>query len=145
VELTLVREPTCEGFTRGELFLDGVHECFVIEDQVRKYKEVPGGTAIPPYLGQPPMRYRVVLTKSPRFGKVLPELLNVPDFRGVRIHAGNTADDTEGCLIVGQRQGKSAVFESKPAMLELMAALSAVIENGEQVWIEVRNADPAVS
>lgn len=140
MELTLLREPTSEGFTRGELLLDGVHECFTIEDQVRTYKEIPGATAIPPYLGQEPMRYRVVLTKSPRFGKVLPELLNVPDFKGVRIHAGNTSADTEGCLIVGQRQGKAAVFESRAAMVELMAALSGVIENGEQVWLEIRNA-----
>lgn len=140
MELTLLREPTSEGFTRGELLLDGVHECFTIEDQVRTYKEIPGATAIPPYLGQEPMRYRVVLTKSPRFGKVLPELLNVPDFKGVRIHAGNTSADTEGCLIVGQRQGKAAVFESQAAMVELMAALSGVIENGEQVWLEIRNA-----
>jgi hypothetical protein len=142
MELLLVREPTCEGFTRGELFIDGVHEAYVIEDEVRKFKEVPGGTAIPPYLGQEPMRYRVVLTKSPRFGKVLPELLNVPDFRGVRVHAGNTAADTEGCLIVGQRQGKSAVFESQAAMLELMAALSAAVDGGEQIWLEIKNADP---
>jgi hypothetical protein len=140
MELTLLREPTSEGFTRGELLLDGVHECFTIEDQVRTYKEIPGGTAIPPYLGRPPMRYRVVLTKSPRFWKVLPELLNVPDFKGVRVHAGNTSADTEGCLIVGQRQGKAAVFDSQAAMVELMAALSGVIDNGEQVWLEIRNA-----
>ena len=140
MELTLVREPTCEGFTRGELFIDGVHECYTIEDQVRKYKEVPGGTAIPPYLDQEPLRFRVVLTKSPRFNKVLPELLNVPDFRAVRIHSGNTADDSEGCIIVGQRQGKSAVFESRDAMIELMAALDAATEGGEQIWLEIRNA-----
>ncbi len=143
MELLLVREPTCEGFTRGELFIDGVQECYTLEDQVRTHKEVPGGTAIPPYLGQEPMRYRVVLTKSPRFGKVLPEILNVPDFKGVRIHAGNTASDTEGCLIVGQRQGKSAVFDSQAAMLELMAALDSATEAGEQIWLTVQNADPS--
>lgn len=139
MELTLIREPTCEGFTRGELLLDGVHECWTIEDQVRSSK-VAGVTAIPPYLGQEEMRYRVVLTKSPRFGKVLPELLNVPDFKGVRFHSGNTALDSEGCLIVGQRQGKASVFESKQAMLELMAALQGAVDAGEQVWITVKNA-----
>jgi hypothetical protein len=136
MELTLVREPTCEGFTRGELFIDGVPECFTLEDQVRDVK-IPGETAIPAG------RYRVVLTKSPRFKKVLPELLEVPGYTGVRIHAGNTAEDTEGCILVGQRQGKSAVFESQAAMLELMAALTGVTENGEQVWIEVKDADPS--
>lgn len=135
MELTLVREPTCEGFTRGELFIDGVPECFTLEDQVRGVK-IPGETAIPAG------RYRVALTKSPRFKKVLPELLQVPGYTGVRIHAGNTADDTEGCILVGQRQGKSAVFESQAAMLELMAALSSAVEAGEQIWLTVKNADP---
>lgn len=140
MELTLIREPTCEGFTRGELFIDGIPECFTLEDEVRTFKEVPGATAIPPYLGQEPIRYRVALTKSPRFGKVLPEILNVQDFRGVRIHSGNTAADSEGCLLVGQRQGKAAVFDSKAAMLELMAALSSAVEAGEQIWLTIKNA-----
>jgi hypothetical protein len=138
VELTLVREPTCDGFTRGELLIDGVHECYTLEDQVRDVK-IPGETAIPAG------RYRVVLTHSPRFKKVLPELLKVPGYTGIRIHAGNDASHTEGCILVGQRQGKSAVFESRDAMIELMAALDAAVEGGEQIWIEVRNADPAVS
>ena len=133
MELTLVREPTCEGFTRGELFIDGVPEAFTLEDQVSEVK-IPGETAIPAG------RYRVVLTHSPRFKKVLPELLEIPGFKGIRIHSGNDASHTEGCILVGQRQGKSAVFESKQAMLELMAALDAAVEGGEQIWIEIRNS-----
>jgi hypothetical protein len=136
MELTLLREPTCEGFTRGQLFIDGVPECYTIEDQVRDVK-IPGHTAIPAG------RYRVVLTQSPRFKKVLPELLEVPGFKGVRIHSGNTAEDTEGCIIVGQRQGKAGVFESRQAMLELMAALDSAVEVGEQIWITVLNAKDA--
>jgi hypothetical protein len=134
MELTLIREPTCEGFTRGELLLDGVPECFTLEDQVRDAK-IPGQTAIPAG------RYRVVLTHSPRFKKVLPELLNVPGFKGIRIHSGNDASHTEGCILVGQRQGKAAVFESKQAMLELMAALDSAVEGGEQIWITIKNAE----
>lgn len=136
MEILLVREPTCEGFTRGELFLDGEHECWTIEDEVRPVK-IPGATAIPKG------RYRVVLTKSPRFKKVLPEILEVPGYTGVRIHAGNTAADTEGCIIVGQRQGKAAVFDSQAAMLELMAALDSATEAGEQIWLTIQNADPS--
>jgi hypothetical protein len=134
MELTLIREPTGEGFTRGELLLDGVHECWTLEDQVRDVK-IPGQTAIPAG------RYRVVLTHSPRFKKVLPELLNVPGFKGIRIHSGNDATHTEGCILVGQRQGKAGVFESRQAMLELMAALDSAVECGEQVWITIKNAE----
>ena len=134
MELTLLREPTCEGFTRGQLFIDGVPECYTIEDQVRDVK-IPGETAIPAG------RYRVVLTHSPRFKKVLPELLKVPGYTGIRIHAGNDASHTEGCILVGQRQGKAAVFESKQAMLELMAALDSAVEGGEQIYITIKNAE----
>ena len=148
MELTLVREPTCEGFTRGELLIDGVHECYTLEDQVREdpNKDTPHNEAkVQDETAIPPGRYRVVLTHSNKFNKVLPELLKVPGFSGIRIHSGNTAAHSRGCILVGQRQGKSSVFESRDAMIELMAALDAAVEGGEQIWIEVRNADPAVS
>ena len=138
--LSLIREPSKNGGTLGELLLDGVHEAYTVEDEVREIPgkpvsewKVPGETAIPAG------RYRVVLTQSQRFGKVLPELLNVPGFQGIRIHSGNTAADTEGCLIVGSERSPTGVLRSREAMLELMAALSGVIEGGEQVWIEVKN------
>lgn len=141
--LTLNREPSKNGCTLGELLLDGVHECFTVEDVVREIPgkpvsewKVPGETAIPAG------KYRVVLTLSQRFGKVLPELLAVPGFQGIRIHSGNTAEDTEGCLIVGERS-PTGVLRSREALLELMAALSGVIENGEQVYIEIKNAESA--
>lgn len=138
--LTLNREPSKNGCTLGELLLDGVHECFTVEDEVREIPgkpasewKVPGKTAIPQG------KYRVVLTHSPRFGKVLPELLAVPGFQGIRIHSGNTAEDTEGCLIVGVERSPTGVLRSREALLELMAALSGVVDEGEQVWIEIRN------
>ena len=138
--LSLIREPSKNGCTLGELLLDGVHEAWVVEDVVREIPgkpvsewKVPGKTAIPQG------KYRVVLTHSPRFGKVLPELLAVPGFQGIRIHSGNTAADTEGCLIVGAERSPTGVLRSREALLELMAALSGVADEGEQVWIEIRN------
>jgi hypothetical protein len=138
--LTVLREPSENGATVGEMLLDGVHECFVLEDEVREVEgvpvskwKVPGNSAIPAG------KYRVVLTHSNRFKKVLPELLNVPGFQGIRIHAGNDKDDTEGCLLVGQERGSETVTRSRDAMVELMAALTGVIEQGESVWIEIKN------
>jgi hypothetical protein len=142
VILTVLREPSKNGATLGEMLLDGVHECWTLEDPVREVEgepvhkwKIPGKTAIPKG------KYRVVLTHSNRFKRVLPELLNVPGFSGVRIHAGNSASDTEGCVLVGQERGSETVTKSRDAMLELMAAISAVVENGEQVWIEFRNPE----
>ena len=142
MELRLVRESQAEKegstHTHGDLYIDGVWECYTLEDPVREIPgrpvsewKIPGKTAIP--YG----RYRVVLSRSPRFKKVLPELLKVPGYTGVRIHAGNTAEHTEGCVLVGQRRIKAAVLDSQDAMIELMASLSAVIDYGEQVWITI--------
>lgn len=130
--LTVKRSPSVDGATVGEMFVDGVHECFTCEDEIREVK-IPHETAIPPG------KYRVVLTHSKRFNKVLPELLNVPGYAGVRIHSGNTKEDTDGCILVGEEKTATAVLRSREAMLELMAMLSGVIDAGEQVWIELEN------
>jgi hypothetical protein len=140
--LTVNRYPSQNGATLGELLVDGTKECFTCEDEVREVAGEPvskwkikGKTAIPAG------RYRVVLTMSNRFKKVLPELLNVPGFLGVRIHSGNTADDSEGCILVGEVKGPDCVLKSRDAMTELMALLSTVIDGGESVWIEINNAE----
>jgi hypothetical protein len=142
VILTVLREPSKNGATLGEMLLDGVHECFTLEDPVREVAgqpvhkwKIPGKTAIPKG------KYRVVLTMSNRFKKVLPELLNVPGFLGVRIHSGNTAEDSEGCILVGEEKGDARVGRSRDAMVELMAALSGVIDQGETVWIEIKDKE----
>jgi hypothetical protein len=139
--LTVNRYPSQNGTTLGELLVDGTKECFSCEDEIREIPgepvhkwKVPGKTAIPAG------KYRVVLTHSNRFKKVLPELLNVPGFLGVRIHSGNTAEDSEGCILVGEVKGPDSVLKSRDAMLELMALLTVVVEGGEQIWIEIKNA-----
>lgn len=80
--------------TIGTLSIDGVFFCHTLEDPVRDSK-VYGQTAIPAGT------YKVAITMSPRFKRELPLLLDVPNYTGVRIHPGNTAADTEGCILVG--------------------------------------------
>ena len=81
-------------------------EGFAVEDRVRAPGvKVPGETAIP--AGS----YKMVLSKSPKFGRILPEILNVPNFVGIRIHKGNTAADSSGCLIIGSRLGPKLPVE----------------------------------
>ena len=92
-------------YTIGRLHIDDVYFCDTLEDTVRDVK-IYGGTAIPS--GE----YKVILSKSPRFGRVLPEVLNVPNFTGIRIHRGNTAFDTHGCILVGINKEKGKVLHS---------------------------------
>jgi hypothetical protein len=146
--LTVLRNPSENGATTGTLLVDGVEECKTLEDVIREdpnqdtpqnEAKVYGETAIPPDLGEPPQRYRLVLTKSNRFQKVLPELLNVPGYSGIRIHGGVHSGHTLGCILVGTEIKDGKLLGSKDAMLDLMALLSAVLEAGEQVWVEIVN------
>lgn len=116
MKLRLIREPSKNGATLGVLFIDGVFFCFTLEDVIRDEK-IAGQTAIPAG------HYAVQLSPSPRFGRVLPELLNVPNFSGVRIHAGNRKEDTAGCILVGEQRADAWIGQSQVALVKLMAKL----------------------
>lgn len=98
MKLLLKREPHPE-YTIGKLYVDGKYECFTLEDAIRETK-IFGKTAIP--YGT----YNVIINQSARFKKELPLLLKVKNFEGVRIHPGNTIEDTEGCILVGTMRTK---------------------------------------
>lgn len=118
MKLTLKRIALRETYTIGRLYIDGEYFCDTCEDKVRPNgQKVPGETAIP--YGT----YRIMITKSGRFKKMLPELLDVPYFSGVRIHSGNTAKDSEGCILVGRNTIKGQVTQSRATMDKLMAKL----------------------
>lgn len=136
--MRLIREPSLHGATLGSLYLNDVWQCWTLEDEIREQPgqpveswKVKGATAIPS--GQ----YQVGLTRSQRFGVVLPELLKVPGFSGIRIHAGNTSKDTEGCLLVGHSRGDATVIESKLALAYLMRALTTAAK--ELIIIQIDN------
>jgi hypothetical protein len=103
MELTLRRVWLGARQTVGQLQVgDRAVECFTLEDVVRDLGpagegKVPGQTAIPAG------RYEVIVNTSRRFRRELPLLVGVPGFEGIRIHAGNTDEDTEGCVLVGLR------------------------------------------
>lgn len=97
---------------------------------VKAYK-VPGQTAIPEG------RYPVVITKSPKFQKWLPLLLSVPGFSGIRIHSGNTAMDTEGCILVGKNTEVGRVNNSRAWLQRLIGKLTEARGRDEALWINV--------
>lgn len=116
MKLTLKRNFKGPDYTIGKLYIDGHYFCDTLEDTVRPAgQKIAGKTAIP--AGD----YKVIKSYSPRFKKILPEILDVPGFSGVRIHAGNTAKDTDGCLLLGLNKTKGAVLDSQTTMAYFMA------------------------
>lgn len=104
--LLLDRKEYKDTYTMGSLYLDDEFICNTLEDKYRdltKEAKIPGSTCIPSGV------YDVVITWSPRFKDMYPRLLNVPFFSGILIHKGNTHRDTEGCILVGTKNGDKLI------------------------------------
>lgn len=135
MELKLTRKWLTANSTIGELTVDGKYECFVIEDNYpTPWVKTPGKTAIPAG------KYEVIVNLSNRFKVDMPLLLNVPQYTGVRIHPGNTAADTEGCLLPGRKKEVDKVLESRFAYAALFTKIKAALAKGEKVWITIEVA-----
>ena len=134
MELRLERDSSVGGATLGTLYLDGVRECFTLEDVIRpEGVKVPGETAIPQG------RYQVIVTHSQHFDRDLPLLLDVPMFDGARIHPGNTPKDTEGCILVGVARQKASILQSRVAFDLLFAKMQKVLAAGEKIFLTIEN------
>lgn len=142
MEIELLRKTRSNKSTIGELSINGNFECFVLEDKDRGLKKdmtlselvskkIHGQTAIPEG------RYEIAITYSNRFKKMLPLLLDVPAFAGIRIHAGNTAADTEGCLLPGKNKSTDSVSSSRVAFIALFDKLKAASQR-EKIFITVK-------
>ena len=116
--ITVKRLYKTENSTIGEMLIDGVFECFTLEDKERPVK-IKGETAIPKGT------YRVIINESNRFKRLLPLLIDVPNFEGVRIHSGNSNHDTEGCILVGQNRNKNYIGQSRKAFDKLFKKMQA--------------------
>ncbi len=138
MELTLTRIAKRPTYTIGRLEADGAYLCDTLEPTRRdigwggKGKKVMGRTAIPEG------RYPVVITWSPKFAEWLPLLLHVPMFEGIRIHAGNTAADTAGCILPGENRKVGHVLNSRIWVHRIKKRITEAKERGEGVWITVR-------
>lgn len=136
MELKLNRIFLGSSATIGELYVDGEHIADTLEDRVRPEGEkIYGKTAIPEGT------YEMVLSYSPRFKKILPEILNVPNFTGIRIHCGNSSADSSGCILVGTWDGEKEdwVSDSKVAFNKLMSLLQKAANNKEKITITINN------
>lgn len=133
-QLRLVRKWFTEKSTIGKLFIDGHFKCYVLEDPVRdeKIKHI---TAIPHGT------YEVIISYSNKFKKYLPLLLNVPNYRGIRIHPGNVPEDTSGCLLPGMERDENnpdRIFYSRKAFQDVLEILRTMTPH-EKVYIEITN------
>lgn len=152
MKLELKRRFKGPNYTIGSLFINGVYECDTIEDVDRgltdsmsveeiKAKKVYGETAIPTGT------YKIDMnTVSPKFkdrswakfcGGKLPRLLDVKGYEGVLIHVGNKAEDTLGCILVGDNKIKGQVINSTVAFQELYGELLKAKVKGEEITIEI--------
>lgn len=107
-----------EEYTIGKMYINGAFFCHTLEDKVRPFGEkVWGETAIPSGT------YKFIINWSNRFKRKLPLLLDVPMFEGIRIHGGNTAVDTHGCLLLGVNTVKGMITQSKFTLYQFMQIL----------------------
>ncbi len=145
--LSIIRKPSTKGATLSTWYIEGKQVCVGVEDVVRGPGEakVFGKTAIPAGT------YRVVVTPSARFKRLLPLLVNVPggdihfggsriDDCGVRIHPGNTAADTEGCLLPGSAFGAdgASVTASRVAFDKLFARIQQAVAANDPITLTIK-------
>ena len=141
MKLTLKRIALRPTYTIGKLYIDDVYFCDTIEDTVRDInkngkfdngeKKIHSKTAIPYGI------YEIKWTYSPRFKKYTPQLMNVPSFEGIRIHAGNTSADTEGCLILGENKQVGKVLNSRATINKFYKIIKKACSKGK-VTIEIK-------
>ena len=139
MKLELVRIANRPTYCIGKLYIDGVWFCDTIEDTDRGLddsmsvdeilkKKIKGETAIPTGI------YKIEITYSPKYKRMMPLILGVKGYSGIRIHSGNTSKDTEGCLLVGRNTKVGMVTDSRNTYQRLFARL----QNAKDILIEIK-------
>ena len=142
MRIDLHRKWRKKGYSIGILSINGERICETLEDEDRGLKaelspytlnqlKVYGQTAIP--IGT----YQVVMSYSHRFKKMLPLLMGVPAYSGARIHSGNTAKDTEGCILCGRNTAVGTVTNSRYWTNKVIARIDEAVKRKEEVTINI--------
>lgn len=140
MDISVLRTAFGKTYTIGHMSCRDL-SLWTLEDTMREVSGVPvcdwkqhGCSAIP--VGS----YQVIVNYSNRFKKELPLLIGVEGFVGVRIHSGNSSEDTEGCILVGKglNQAGDRITDSRSAMNELMQLLDGAYDKGEEVWLHIQ-------
>lgn len=141
MEILCWRKYRKDAYTIGRLYIDGKFFCNTLEDTDRgltqwmnvgeiSQKKIAGATAIP--TGD----YKVTVTYSPKYKRNMPQIMNVKGFAGVRIHSGNTANDTEGCILLGENTKPGKITNSRACCkrFEQMLQAAGGIADLHIVW-----------
>jgi len=145
MELILKRIAKKPAYTIGKLYIakpdgaPGEYLCDTLEPTWRDYAH--GGHKVKGRSAIPEGRYNVVITKSPKFRAWLPQIVGDREFnakwQGVRIHAGNSERDTEGCILPGENKIPGHVVNSRRHLANLIARLTEAYSRGETVWLTI--------
>jgi hypothetical protein len=130
MNIEIIRRKSTLKSTIGKLSIDGVFECYTLEDVTRAQK-IAGVTAI--QSGD----YKVIINMSNRFQRLLPLVLDVPGFAGIRIHPGNKAEDTEGCILVGTTAGEDFIGNSRIAF----HALFEKMRKAKEITLSIKQGE----
>lgn len=140
LELKVKRTEYTGNSTIGELDIAGAPFCYTLEDVVRaKSVKIKKETAIPAG------RYRVKNTFSPKYRRVMPQIMDVPMFQGIRIHGGNDKQDTEGCLLLGMHRGRDHIDTCRPALEHVYTLITAAEAMDREVWITIEDTQEPVA
>ena len=136
MELKVVRSIRNVASTLGTMYINDEFFAYTCEDTVRnlngdRSKKIKGQTAIDAG------RYEVVLSYSDHFQKYLPLLLKVPCFEGIRIHGGNTSEDSLGCILIGANSDLKSCISNCASKVNSLVATLKTIEKKEKIWIEI--------
>jgi len=141
MKIKLIRKTFTKESTIGELFINDTFFCYTLEDYDRDINkdgdlDDAGETKVYGLTAIPKGTYKVILSFSNRFKKYLPEVLNVKGFTGIRIHAGNKAADSHGCILLGTTKADNFIGASVAAMTKFIAELKKV-EKTEKISLEI--------
>lgn len=142
MKILLKRRFLGDTYTVGTLFVDGLKFCDTLEDKVRDLNKDgdlndPGEGKVYAETAIPYGTYGVIVTRSPKFGRDLPRLENVPHFEGILIHRGNTAKDSAGCILVGENKVKGQVINSTPYETRITELCMAATVRGEKITLTI--------
>ncbi|MDD4110686.1 MAG: DUF5675 family protein [Clostridia bacterium] len=141
MNILLDRKYLKENYTIGKLHINDVYFCDTLEDKVvdvdKSGKIDNGEVKIYGQTAIPYGKYKVVLSYSPKFGRIMPRILDVPGFNGILIHIGNTIKDTDGCILVGRNKTVGMVNESTTTFNELFRQMEVAEKKGENITINI--------
>lgn len=141
--VTVIREPVIrpdngEAFTPGRMFVNGLHLAYTCEDEDRHLETVGTQEKQHGRTGISRGTYALENSFSQRFQRELPAVLDVPGFAGIRIHGGNRAEDSLGCILIGQVRTASGIAQCAATVQRLVAMIQAAEDRGEACWLEVK-------